>query len=127
MTHESYRELIQREIDGDLTAEEVAVLEQHVAACADCHRTWNEYKTLAVTLEKLEFAKPERSFVSQMAPSDLAQFVVKPKRRVLPPLWRGLSVAAVVVLAVGVSTHWNFFLDKTSNSGQQVAVAPDKT
>lgn len=140
MTHEDYRELIQRELDDDLSSEELQRLETHTAACADCRRERMEYQQLALGLAKLSKVMPERSFISDMkiewppAPqppvvqpnvAQLAEAAGK-RRRAIPMWWRTVSVAAVVVLAVGWSTNWQFGLG-SHNAPQSGRLAQSPT
>ncbi|MGZ4122436.1 MAG: anti-sigma factor family protein [Tumebacillaceae bacterium] len=131
MTHDDYRELIQRELDDDLSSGELATLEAHLSTCADCRREREEYKSIASGLARLSKVMPERSFVSQITPEMLQPpQQLPPKqsvlRRITPNWYRGLSVAAVVLLAVGFSTQWQFGLSNGHLSGTQVAQGPDK-
>jgi anti-sigma factor RsiW len=132
MIHDSFRELIQRELDDDLSPEETAVLQAHLITCAECCREREEYSSIAIGLSRLSKVMPERSFVSQITPEMLEQQQPQPvslpvRRRIAPAWWRGLSVAAVVVLAVGFSSHWHFGVNQQNLSGAQVAQGPDKT
>jgi anti-sigma factor RsiW len=108
MTHEAYRELIQRAIDEDLTAAEQAVLDVHIKTCAECRCEYEEYRALADGLAKLSKVRPEKSFVGQMTP-EIRRAVAGTKpasdRRVLPLWRRALPTAAAVVLGISLSVH----------------------
>lgn len=127
MTHDSYRELIQRELDDDLTFEESTRLDLHTAECAECRREREEYRQLALGLQSLAAVMPERSFVSQME-FDIDEFLrpqpqkplplqKKGLRRLSAGWWQGLSVAAIVVLAIGLTAH--FLPGSSSQMAQQ--------
>lgn len=107
MTHDSFRELIQREIDGDLTSQELVLLKSHIASCDDCRREWEDYKRLADLFGNLPKAMPEKSFVTLMEP-DLPQ-VLEKKRRLPRFFWPGITAAAALVLAVSLSDVWGLF------------------
>jgi hypothetical protein len=115
VTHDSYREFIQRELDGDLSDEETARLDRHTAGCAECRRERQEYHQLAQGLMSMKAVMPERSFVSQMEfdfdellrpQSQPTPLQKKGLRRIPTGWWQGLSVAAAVVLAIGFT--YNF-------------------
>ncbi|PWK16006.1 zf-HC2 domain-containing protein [Tumebacillus permanentifrigoris] len=130
MTHDSYREFIQRELDGDLSAEETAWLDQHIASCAACRTERQEYHQLSEGLMSMKAVLPDRSFVSQMEfdfdellrpqspPTPLQK---KGRRRIPSGWWQGLSVAAAVVLAIGFT--YNFLPSGTATHTAQ----PDTT
>lgn len=127
MTHDSYREMIQRELDGDLSSTEIVLLEEHVATCADCRQEREQFSSLASVFGKIGHVKPDRSFVPQMVP-ELPQFVAKKRRFPTQAWWRGLSVAAVMVLAVGVSTDWKFGIGtQLLPNGQHIASVQEES
>jgi hypothetical protein len=108
MTHDRYREWIQRELDDDLSPEELELLDRHVATCADCRLEREQYQSLALGLSKLSKVMPERSFAAAMM-SELEPFVRagKPRRRFGGPWVQIASFAAVIVLAIGLAGVWN--------------------
>jgi hypothetical protein len=132
MTHDSYRELIQRAIDEDLSSSELALLNEHVATCAECRREWHEYKSLVFGLSNLSKVMPEKSYVGQIAaqmpPLSERQpqpevKVVQPKRRTAG-WWRGASVAAVVLLGIGLTVSGNLpGLGRDHSAAPQTKVA----
>jgi hypothetical protein len=101
MTHDSFRELIQRELDGDLTAEEIEHLEAHTASCEDCRRERDDYRRLAAAFGNLSKVMPEKSFVPLMEP-ELPQVLRKKKRRLPTFFWPVLTGAAALALTVGL-------------------------
>lgn len=125
MTHENYREMIQREMDGDLSDLEIARLDEHVVTCADCRQEREQLQTLSSVFGKIGNVKPDRSFVPQMAP-ELPQYV-QSKRRFASQWMRGLSVAAVVVLAIGFSTNWQYGLGTQPASDRQEIASVQET
>ncbi|MCX7571771.1 zf-HC2 domain-containing protein [Tumebacillus sp. DT12] len=134
MTHEAYRELIQRAIDEDLSQAEQTVLDTHIETCAECRREYDEYMSLAAGLAKLSKVRPETSFAMQMTPELLRQTVegaapAAPKRRVVPLWKRAVPAAAAVVLGVGLSIPMtNGWFDHQEGTGQpdHVALLPEK-
>lgn len=134
MTHEAYRELIQRAIDEDLSQAEQTVLDTHIETCAECRREYDEYMSLAAGLAKLSKVRPETSFAMQMTPELLRQTVegatpAAPSRRVVPLWKRAIPAAAAVVLGVGLSipmTNGWFAHQEGTGRPDQVALLPEK-
>ncbi|ARU63510.1 hypothetical protein CBW65_22765 [Tumebacillus avium] len=114
MTHDRYRELIQRELDGDATPQELQLLEAHTASCDDCRRERDDYSKLAAAFGSLPKMMPERSFVTMMEP-ELPK-VLKKQRRLPAYFWPGLTAAAALVLTVGLSDAFGIFTPKTTVS-----------
>ncbi|WP_052035825.1 anti-sigma factor family protein [Tumebacillus flagellatus] len=114
MNHDHYRDLIQRELDDDLSAEETALLDRHVLACAECRTEREEFRQLALGLSSMKPVVPERSFVGSMEfdfdellrPQPQVTPLQQKGRRLPARWWQGLSVAAVVVLAIGFTAHY---------------------
>ncbi|ASS74773.1 hypothetical protein CIG75_07145 [Tumebacillus algifaecis] len=117
MTHDEYRELIQRELDGDVTTEERQLLQVHIASCDDCHREWDDYKKLAAAFGKLPKVMPDKSFVTLMEP-ELPK-VLKKKRRLPAAFWPGLTAAAALVLTIGLTDAFGFLAPSPSISPEQ--------
>jgi len=122
MTHDEMRELIQRELDDDLTAKEKELLEEHVAACAECREERAVFGALTAQLFKLDQVMPERSFVAGMAPviAETVQARQRPKR--MRSWSRGLSAAAAVLLGIVVTTQWESWI-RPSQPQEQVQIA----
>lgn len=112
MTHDRYRELIQRELDGDATPQELQLLEDHTASCDDCRRERVDYSKLAAAFGSLPKMMPEKSFVTMMEP-ELPK-VLKKQRRLPAYFWPGLTAAAALVLTVGLSDAFGIFTPKTT-------------
>nr|WP_283809118.1 hypothetical protein [Tumebacillus amylolyticus] len=106
--------MIQRELDDDLSLEETELLDGHTATCADCRTEREEYRQLALGLRSMKAVVPERSFVSQMEfdfdellrPQPQVTPLQKKGRRLPNRWWQGLSVAAVVVIAIGFTANY---------------------
>jgi hypothetical protein len=68
MKCEEVIELMHRELDGDLIAQEQQGLLQHLASCHDCHTLFEQLKTLSFRLESLPKVTPAYSIVDQVLP-----------------------------------------------------------
>ncbi|HEU4962657.1 MAG TPA: zf-HC2 domain-containing protein [Bacilli bacterium] len=128
MTHDLYRDLIQRELDGDLSTQEVEQLDAHVATCADCRREREDFQKLARGLASLPKVRPERDLVPEIT-LDILHSLQPPSqprrltRRV--GVWGGLSAAAVAVLAISLAAPWNHDGGTLSNGQDRVALVDD--
>lgn len=76
------------EVDGALSQLELAVLDAHVARCADCHTFRREIAELTAALREAP-AEPFR-----------AQLILPYRRRVRTVVTRGAAVAATVAVAL---------------------------
>ncbi|MGB8955770.1 MAG: zf-HC2 domain-containing protein [Tumebacillaceae bacterium] len=108
MTHDFYRELLQRELDDDLSTDERAMLEAHVSTCAECRLEREQYQNLSFGLSKLSQVVPEKSFVPQLELEVQRALQAQRRTRRAPAWWRGATAAAVVVLAAGIAGVWQF-------------------
>ena len=96
MNHEYYEDLISARIDGLLTEEEEAELNEHLASCPDCRRAWREMDTVHHLLRGASPLPPEG-----LEDRILEALPAQPKRR--SPWMRKaapLAAAAVFLLAV---------------------------
>jgi Putative zinc-finger len=125
MTHDLYRELLQRELDDDLSADERAMLEAHVSTCAECRLEREQYRNLSFGLSKLSQVMPEKSFVPQLELEVQRALQAQRRTRRAPAWWRGATAAAVVVLATGIAGVWQFA--GHNGSGGQVALDSSST
>lgn len=110
--------MIQRELDDDLSAEERAQLDAHVAVCAACRAERHSFELLAGQLFKLDQVKPDQSFVGQMD-VEIARAVRRQRRPVY--MTQGLAVAAAVVLGIGVATQWTSWFGPQAPQSSEVA------
>lgn len=58
MNCENALELMNRELDEALTAEESAALQAHLDACPDCRETWRQLHELDALLQESELEPP---------------------------------------------------------------------
>lgn len=108
MTHDLYRELLQRELDDDLSTDELEMLEAHVSACAECRMEREQYQNLSFGLSKLSRVIPEKSFVPLLELEVKRAIQAQHRPRRAPVWWRGATAAAVVVLAAGIAGYWQW-------------------
>lgn len=101
MIHEAYDVLISAQLDGDLSPEEEARLEEHLAQCPDCRRARQELSAVHTLLAGTAVQAPPgltETILAGLAPQTPAARISPWKRRVAP-----VAVAAVVALvAIGV-------------------------
>ena len=117
MMHDLYRELLQRELDDDLSADERALLEAHVGTCAECRLEREQYQNLSFGLSKLSQVLPEKSFVPQLELEVKRALQAQRRTRRAPAWWRGATAAAVVVLAAGLAGYWQL-ADRGGSDGR---------
>lgn len=60
MNCENALELMNRELDEALTAEESAALQAHLDACPDCRETWRQLHELDALRRKASWSQPRR-------------------------------------------------------------------
>lgn len=116
--HEYYLDLCSLSLDGELSAEERASLEAHLAACPECAAFQEELRAMRQMLAADDITPPP-SLHEEIMERVLAEAVSKaapvPKRRFVP-VFTLLAAAAVVVLLVTTGTIGNWTnLGFTSN------------
>ena len=116
--HEYYLDLCSLSLDGELSAEERASLEAHLAACPECAAFQEELRAMRQMLAADDITPPP-SLHEEIMERVLAEAVSKaapvPKRRFVP-VFTLIAAAAVVVLLVTTGTIGNWTnLGFTSN------------
>jgi hypothetical protein len=100
--------LLSAYIDGEVTADERAVIESHLATCADCQRDLTALRQTVALLSQLPSVAAPRPFT--LRPADVAQVERRPADRVAwwqwvaktPGVVAGLAALLCVVLVGGV-------------------------
>lgn len=98
MNCENALELMNRELDEALTAEESAALQAHLDACPDCRETWRQLHELDALLQESELEPPAALHEGVMRAIRQGQ-KRKPRRAWLPAA--AIAAAAALVLLAG--------------------------
>ena len=98
MNCENALELMNRELDEALTAEESAALQAHLDACPDCRETWRQLHELDALLQESELEPPAALHDGVMRAIRQEQ-KRKPRRAWLPAA--AIAAAAALVLLAG--------------------------
>ena len=98
MNCENALELMNRELDEALTAEESAALQAHLDACPDCRGTWRQLHELDALLQESELEPPAALHEGVMREIRQEQ-KRKPRRAWLPAA--AIAAAAALVLLAG--------------------------
>lgn len=98
MNCENALELMNRELDEALTAEESAALQAHLDACPDCRETWRQLHELDALLQESELEPPAALHDGVMRAIRQGQ-KRKPRRAWLPAA--AIAAAAALVLLAG--------------------------
>lgn len=102
-------ELISLELDGQLTPEEHAELEEHLAACGECRGAAEELRQLHLLLPELEEEVPEGLHQAIMDRIGAEKVVPLSRARKAPHIRRWASLAAVfAVILLGAGTLKSF-------------------
>lgn len=101
---EQAAELIQRQLDGDLSEIEKKELHHHLAHCPSCSEEHKQYRQVDKLLKELPKVNPDRSVVDSLE----LKFLVKEKKgnekgaRFTKGKWLAGTMVAVVLLAVAL-------------------------
>ena len=98
MNCENALELMNRELDEALTAEESAALQAHLDACPDCRETWRQLHELDALLQESELEPPAALHEGVMRAIRQEQ-KRKPRRAWVPAA--AIAAAAALVLLAG--------------------------
>ena len=102
-------ELISLELDGELTPEEHAELEEHLAACGECRGAAEELRQLHTLLPELEEEVPKGLHQAIMDRIGAEKVVPLSRARKAPHIRRWASLAAVfAVILLGAGTLKSF-------------------
>jgi len=68
-----FKELMMASLDGEISAEDRAELESHLAECADCRREFDEHTTLSELVGEIELPRPSQEDMMKYWPSVYAK------------------------------------------------------
>lgn len=97
MTHPS--EQLSALLDGELDAEELSRVTEHLATCTSCRRELEELNDARTALRSLVMVEPPPGVLTA---DDQQAKVVSLRRR--PPVWVAAAAAAILALFVGIAT-----------------------
>lgn len=126
---------LERYLDNELAQGERAIVEQHVAACAECRQKLSELQTLNSVLDARPQVEPEPDYLAGF--NDRFWHEVKrrrrmssagPKRKLLPVFWTRIgtvAAAALLLVAVGLVGYrsWHSFFEHPGAALSQPAPA----
>src|SRR5687767_14369211 len=97
MNHQPRTEELSAYLDGQLAAEDLAELEQHIERCALCREELQDLQATVAVLQALPAIRPPRSFTLDPA-------LVAPRySRWLPRLrWASAALSLLLMLTVGI-------------------------
>ncbi|MFZ5945456.1 MAG: anti-sigma factor family protein [Bacillota bacterium] len=111
-------ELIQKELDGELTTEESALLEKHCVHCFSCRQLREDFLQDVLALSSLPLPIPDKDFTINVMAAITKSTQQKPKHifsnftglvaGLLLLLWASITIigAAVIALIVGGVFYW---------------------
>ncbi len=99
---EDFRELISKYFDGELSADETAELNEHIAGCEDCSRFMNAYSLFLDSVP--EDAEPPAELLSGVMSGVRAiKAKNKKRRRALIIRWTAAAASFALVIFAGLS------------------------
>ncbi|MBL0386798.1 zf-HC2 domain-containing protein [Tumebacillus sp. ITR2] len=91
--------MIQRYYDGELVAEEETMLHAHLSGCVHCDREFREFGALFGDIGALQVQVAHRDILSQT----LHRLEEAEQKRRMDVWWRGVAVAASVLIIAGTA------------------------
>ena len=118
MNCENALELMNRELDEALTAEESAALRAHLDACPDCRETWRQLHELDALLQESELEPPAALHDGVMR--EIRQEQKRKPRRAWLPAAAIAAAAALVLLAgkAGLGGRADLCADRCGSTGR---------
>ncbi|MEA3409873.1 MAG: zf-HC2 domain-containing protein [Candidatus Eisenbacteria bacterium] len=113
MTCGRFKELMMASLDGEISAEDRAELESHLAECADCRREFDELSKLSELVGEIELPRPSQEDMMKYWPSVYAKIERGAG-------WGLLVIGAVVWVAYGV---YLFITDPSTGSMTKFLIA----
>ena len=108
-----FKELMMASLDGEISAEDRAQFESHLAECADCRREFDELSELSELVGEIELPRPSQEDMMKYWPSVYAKIERGAG-------WGLLVIGVVVWVAYGV---FLFITDPTTGSMTKFLVA----
>ena len=114
---EDFRELISKYFDGELSADETAELNEHIAGCEDCSRFMNAYSLFLDSVP--EDAEPPAELLSGVMDGVRAINAKKKKRRrALIIRWTAAAASFALVIFAGLSLFRGGYKSADSKSAE---------
>jgi predicted anti-sigma-YlaC factor YlaD len=108
-----FKELMMASLDGEISVEDRAELESHLAGCADCRREFKEHTTLSELVGEIELPRPSQEDMMKYWPSVYAKIERGAG-------WGLLVIGAVIWVAYGI---FLFITDPTTGSMTKFLIA----
>ena len=100
MKHEEWQVLVSAYCDGEISPEERALVEAHLAECSECAATLAAYRRLGNTIGRLPRGAPSRELWLRVQEGMPARAGRPLWRRLIPALSAAAAVAVVVMLVI---------------------------
>jgi anti-sigma factor RsiW len=137
------RDEIERYLDNELAQGERAIVEQHLAACAECRERLKELQALGSMLRAQPRVEPGPEYLTSFNDRFWREVKrrrrmrsVEPERRLLPVFWTRIgtvAAAALLLIAVGLVGYrsWHTFFEHPTTAlaqpAPEVIPAPEAT
>jgi predicted anti-sigma-YlaC factor YlaD len=108
-----FRELMMASLDGEISAEDRAALESHLATCDECRAEFEELRRVSELVDRIELPRPSEEEMMKYWPSIYARIERGTG-------WALLAVGAVIWVGYGV---YLFITDPTVGSLTKFLVA----
>ncbi len=108
-----FKELMMASLDGEISAEDRAELESHLAECADCRRDFDEHTMLSELVGEIELPKPSQEDMMKYWPSVYAKIERGAG-------WGLVVIGALIWVAYGI---YLFITDPTIGSMTKFLIA----
>ena len=108
-----FKELMMASLDGEISMEDRAELEAHLAECADCRREFDELSKLSELVGEIELTKPSQEEMMKYWPSVYAKIERGAG-------WGLVIIGALIWVAYGI---YLFIIDPTTGSLTKFLIA----
>ena len=108
-----FKELMMASLDGEISAEDRAQLESHLAECADCRREFDELSKLSELVGEIELPRPSQEDMMKYWPSVYAKIERGAG-------WGLVVIGALIWVAYGI---FLFVTDPTIGSMTKLLIA----
>ncbi len=113
MTCGRFKDLMMASLDGEISAEDRAKLESHLAECADCKREFDELSTLSRLVGEIELPRPSQEDMMKYWPSVYARIERGAG-------WGLVVIGALIWVAYGI---FLFITDPTTGNMTKLLIA----